>query len=476
MKTTMNRTALRPLLLSAALAALVAGCATTPSADPAADLRVPAGYGRGDAVANAPAQTIERNLTAPPADVRADAWWQGFDDPRLNRLVERVLDSNTDMAAAGLRLQRASAQAGLSSTNLWPQASGSVGASGSRAIDSGDDWSRNHSASVSLGWELDLWGKLRGQRDIAHWEAQATAQDLQATVLSLIGQSCELYWQLGYLNQAIASGQANLERLERTAVLVQSQFDAGAVSRLEVRQARQNIESQRAAQAQLEQQRVETRNALAVLLDGQPWPLADEPQDLAVAHSPAITEGLPADLLARRPDLRASELRLRQSLANIKVTATSYYPSLSLTGSVGSSSLSLGDVLTNPVASLGAGLSLPFLKFRQMQLNIDSADLSYQIAANDFRKTLHTALAEVDNALSARERLAEQAAAAQVSHDEAVEIARLYEVRYRAGATDLRTWLDAQQTRRNAELSLAQARRSQLVNAVTLYKALGGGA
>ena len=329
---------------------------------------------------------------------------------------------------------------------------------------------------MSLGWELDLWGKLRGQRDIAHWEAQATAQDLQATVLSLIGQSCELYWQLGYLNQAIATGQANLERLERTATLVQSQFDAGAVSRLEGRQARQNIESQRAAQAQLEQQRVETRNALTVLLDGQPWPLADEPQNLDIAHSPDVAEGLPAELLARRPDLRAAELRLRQSLANIKVTATSYYPSLSLTGSVGSSSASLSDVLSNPVASLGVGLSLPFLKFRQMQLNIDSADMSYQIAANDFRKTLHSALAEVDNALSARERLAAQAAAAQVSYEEAVEIARLYEVRYRAGATDLRTWLDAQQTRRNAELSLAQARRSQLVNAVTLYKALGGGA
>ncbi len=475
MKMTMNHS-FRPLLLSATLAALVAGCATTPSADPAANLRAPATYGRGDAVANAPVQTIERNLTAPPADVRSDAWWQGFNDPRLNQLVERVLDSNTDMASAGLRLQRASAQAGIASANLWPQASGSANASSNRSIDSSDDWSRNHSASVSLGWELDLWGKLRGQRDIAHWEAQATAQDLQATVLSLIGQSCELYWQLGYLNQAIASGQANLERLERTATLVQSQFDVGAVSRLEVRQARQNIESQRATQAQLEQQRVEARNALTVLLDGQPWPLAGEPQNLDIAHSPNVAEGLPAELLARRPDLRAAELRLRQSLANIKVTATSYYPSLSLTGSVGSSSSSLSDVLSNPVASLGVGLSLPFLKFRQMQLNIDSADMSYQIAANDFRKTLHSALAEVDNALSARERLAAQAAAAQVSHEEAVEIARLYEVRYRAGATDLRTWLDAQQTRRNAELSLAQARRSQLVNAVTLYKALGGGA
>ncbi|WP_250061161.1 efflux transporter outer membrane subunit [Stenotrophomonas mori] len=468
-------TAPRFLLLSSALATLLGGCATLPSADPAADLQVPAGYGRGDPVANLPVQAVPRASTAPVGDVRDDAWWQGFADPRLDRLVAGVLERNTDMASAGLRLARAGAQAGLAGADLWPLASGSASASGNRRIDSGDDWSRSHSASVSLGWELDLWGKLRGQRDIARWEAQATAQDLQNTALSLVGQSCELYWQLGYLNQAIATGQANLERLERTATLVQSQFNAGAVSRLEVRQAQQNIESQRAAQAQLEQQRVETRNALTVLLDGQPWPLDDEPQNLDIAHSPEVAEGLPADLLARRPDLRAAELRLRQSLAGIKVTATSYYPSLSLTGSVGSASTSLGQVLSNPVATLGAGLSLPFLKFRQMQLNITSADLAYQIAANDFRRTLYTALSEVDNALSARTRLAEQADAAQASYEEAVEIARLYEVRYRAGATDLRTWLEAQQTRRNAELSLAQARRSQLVNDVTLYKALGGG-
>lgn len=466
---------LRPLLLSCALAAVVAGCAT-PGASPVADLRVPAQYGRGDAVTNAPVERIDTEVTAPAGDVLADSWWRGFGDARLDALVERTLEVNTDLAAAGLRLQRARAQAGLASAELWPQASGSVGASGSRAIDSSDDWSRNHSASVSLGWEIDLWGKLRTQRDIARWEADATAQDLQNTQLLLIGQACELYWQLGYLNLSIATGEANLERLQRTATLVQAQFDAGAVSRLEVRQAQQNIESQRAAQAQLEQQRVEARNALTVLLDGQPWPADGEPQGLDGFVHPAVSEGLPAELLARRPDLRAAELRLRQSLANIKVTATSYYPSLSLTGSVGSSSPSLGDVLRNPVASLGAGLSLPFLRFRQMQLNIDSADLSYQIAANEFRKTLYTALAEVDNALSARQRLAEQVEAAERSHAEAVEIERLYEVRYRAGATDLRNWLDAQQTRRNAELSLAQARRSQLGNDVTLVKALGGGA
>lgn len=464
-------TTYRSLFLPAALAAILTGCAT-PGANPAADIRVPTGWGQH----TTPTEQQSLQVTAPATDIAADAWWTGFNDAGLNALIDQVLASNNDWAVAGLRLQRARLQAGLASADLWPSANGSVGVSGNRQIDSSDDWSENYSASVSIGWELDLWGKLRGQRDIARWEAQATAADLQNTALLLVGQASELYWQLGYLNLAISTGQANLERLQRINDLVGVQYRAGAVSMLEVRQAAQNLEAQKSAQSQLEQQRVEARNALTVLLDGQPWPVEREPQNLDGYSVPAIDAGLPAELLARRPDLRAAELRLRQSLQNIQVTATSYYPSLSLSGSVGGSSTDLADVLSNPVASLGAGLSLPFLKFRQMQLNIESADLAYQIAANQFRSTLYSALAEADNALSAREKLAIQLAASEASYAHALEIERLYEVRYRAGATDLRNWLDAQQTRRSAELALAQARRSVLVNQVSLYKALGGSA
>ncbi|WP_259394592.1 efflux transporter outer membrane subunit [Stenotrophomonas koreensis] len=459
----------RTLLLSLAVSAALAGCAT-PGANPAADIRVPAAWGQ----TSAPTEAQPLDVTAPAADIATDGWWRGFNNAQLDALIDQVLASNTDLAVAGLRLQRARLQAGLASADLWPSANGSLGVSGNRRIDSGDDWSEGYSASVSLGWELDLWGKLRAQRDIAQWEAAATAEDQQNTALLLVSQAAELYWQIGYLNLAIRSGQANLERLQRIGQLVDVQYRAGTVSMLEVRQAAQNLEAQKSSQAQLEQQRVEARNALTVLLDGQPWPVEREAQNLDGFALPGVAPGLPAQLLARRPDLRAAELRLRQALKQIKVTATSYYPSLSLSGSVGGSSTDLAEVLANPVASLGAGLSLPFLRLRQMQLNIESSDLTYQIAANQFRDTLYSALAEVDNALSAREKLAVQLAASQASHDHAVEIERLYEVRYRAGATDLRNWLDAQQTRRNAELSLAQARRSVLVNQTTLYKALGG--
>jgi NodT family efflux transporter outer membrane factor (OMF) lipoprotein len=474
----MNRP-LPPLkLLTLALACgLLSGCISTGQYR-AAPISVSAGYAHADADATRPtgARELALQATYPASDVRSDAWWRGFGDARLDRLVSQALQANSNLVAAGLTLRRARLEAGLASSDLWPSASGSVSGSGSRAIDRSDDFDRNYSASASLSWEIDLWGKLRAQRDAARWEAAASAQDLENTALALIGEVCSDYWQLAYLNQSIASGERNLQRLEKTLQLVQVQFNAGDVSRLEVREAEQNLESRRSAQSQLLQQRVQVRNAIAVLLDGQPWPQADEPQDLDAASSPALQPGVPAELLARRPDLRAAELRLRQSLAQLKATARSYYPALSLTGSVNSSATSLSDVLKNPVATLGAGLSLPFLDIAEARYNTRISGTSYEIAATQFRTTLYTALSEVDDALSARTQLASQVESARRSYQAARDIEHMYEVRYHAGATDLRTWLDAQQTLRDSELALAEARRSQLDNDVTLYQALGGSA
>lgn len=465
------------LLLTGALVATLSGCASA-GRYPVQAAMVPAAYGARSGSPGTPSDTPRSGLGQSRPDVRDDPWWRGFGDPALDRLVARVLAANSDLAVAGLNLQRARLQAGLAGNALLPQPSlSTVGTSASRAIDHSDRWQRSgYTAGVALAWEVDLWGRLRTQRDIAAWSAQASEEDLQNTALIVIGEAVDQYWNLGYLNQSIAAGIADLDRLQRTLELVQARYDAGAASGMEVRQARQSLEAQRASQSALEQQRVEARTALAVLLDGQPWPQADEPQGLEGAARPAIGEGLPADLLARRPDLRAAELRLRNSLAQIHVTATGYYPTLSLTGGIGTGGPALGDVLRNPVATLGAGLALPFLNLQRAQLDTDIVGTDYQIAATAFRSTLYTALGEVDNALSARDQLAVQAAASQASFEEAVAVERAEAVRYRVGATDLRTWLQAQQTRRQAELSLARARQSQLANDVALFKALGGSA
>jgi len=455
-------------------AVLLGGCIGTTVRRPA-PVDVPVRYPAGSTAA-VQRQAVDTEATWPSRDALEDDWWAGFGDERLDRFVRQVLSVNPDLAAAGLALDRARLQAGLSEANLWPALAGSLGSSATRSVGEHDAVRRSQSANASVGWEIDLWGKLRAQRDVSRWEARATEEDLQGTALSLAADACRYYWQLAYLNQAIATGAANLDRLARTLDLVRAQKQAGEVSGLEVHEAEQNLQSQRAAQSQLVQQRAELRNAIAVLMDGTPWPIDDEPQDLDSARTLEVDAGVPAELLGRRPGLRAAELRLRASLAQMKATSRSYYPAFSLTGSLGGSSTSLADAIRNPVATLGAGLSLPFLDFRRAALDTRLAGTDYEIAATRFRGTLHAALSEVDDALSARGRLVEQVDAVQRSLDAAREIEARYAVRYEVGATDLRVWLDARQTLRNAELSRAQARRSQLENDIALLLALGGSA
>lgn len=403
-----------------------------------------------------------------------DAWWKHFQDPALDALVSEVLRTNNDLAAAALRVRRAQLQAGLARTAMRPTLSGSSSARGERDLRDSENRSDSFSATLSVGYEVDLWGKLARQRDEADWEAAATEEDRRAAALALIGTTLNLYWEAAFLNQQIATAEKSIDYAARTLELVRAQYEAGAVSRLELAEAERNLANQQAAITQLYQQRAETLNALSILLDGPPSNHVPVPPLLPDTPLPEVRPGVPAELLGRRPDLRAAELRLRSSLAHTDVVRTSYYPTLSLTGSLSSASSALIHVLQNPIAALGAGITLPFLQWREMQQNIAVSQVDYEAAVVQFRQALYDALAEVENALSLRQNLAAEARLRQEALDAATEAERLYEVRYRAGAVPLRAWLDAQEARRQAELAVARNRLQRYQAQVLLYQALGG--
>lgn len=458
------------ILLSAA--ALFTACAATPYHTP--DIKVPDQY-NGATISGG--ETIVRPSADQPASAVAnDPWWTAFGDTAFDALIERLFERNSDLAVATLRVRRAQLAAGLSRDARYPHLSGQTSASTGRQLDTGDSTGKNFSASLQASYEIDLWNQLGLAASAAAWEATATAEDREATALALVGTTASAYWQLGYLNQRIASTQASMTLAQRTLELVNTQYQSGAVSQLEVREAEKSLQNLEITLASLHQQRIETRHALTLLLDGQTLPEQDEPQNLAAVQSPVIEAGLPAELLGRRPDLRAAEQRLRVSLANIDITRRSYYPGLSLTGSAGSSSSELSNLLKNPVGTLGAGLTLPFLRFNERNLKVATAKTDYAIAVTQFRQTLLAALADVDNALTARNSWNTQVAALTDNLGKAQDIERLYEVRYRAGAVPLKSWLDAQESTRSAELALAQTRLSQLQNDISLFQALGGSA
>ena len=430
----------------------------------------------------APTVNIPSNFTYDKASsknihtaLNQDQWWMLFNNAELNLLVEQVLAKNSDLAVAGIALQQARLQTGLAENRQGPRVSSSMSTGHNLDLNSGDDNSRGLSVSGGVSYEIDLFGKLAHQTEATQWEALATEQDLQATAQSLIATTANLYWQLGYLNERYSVAQQNLVSTQKVYELVKTQYRAGAVSGLDLTQSEQSVQSQKASLSQIEQQRVEARTALAVLLHMpvQQFNL-QEPKRLPDIRLPTISAGLPAEVLARRPDLQAAELRLRKVLANKDATKASYYPSMSLTGNLGSSSTSLTHLLQNPALSLGASLSLPFLQYNDMKKDLAISDLDYEKAIIQYRQTLYQAFADVENALSNRTELSKQVALQERNVQLAEKTERLTDVRYRHGAIALKNLLDAQETTRNARLSLVQTKQSQYNAYVTLLQTLGG--
>jgi len=403
----------------------------------------------------------------------AAQWWRDFNDPVLSELIERALKTNNNLAAATIKVKRAQLSSRLTGTNLTPSLSATASSRRSRDLTNHVD-TDSSGAALSASYELDLWGKLAGARDASSWETEATEFDRQSTALSLVGTVATNYWTIAYLNDRIASVEASIANAEKILGLVEVKYAAGAVSGQDKIQAQQTIVSQKAQLTQLQQQRNEARNALAILFDQSPENTLPELQRLPSGSLPQVDAGLPASILAQRPDLQAAEFRLKKYLANVDNTRASYYPSFTLTGSLGTSSTSLTDVLKNPYTILGAGLSLPFIEWNTMELNVEIAKTDYEEAVVNFRQTLYSALSDVENALSARSHFAEEVKQREESLALSVKAEELAKIRYRSGATALQSWLDAQESRRDAERALAVARLSELQNNMALYQALGG--
>ncbi|ENY6169402.1 efflux transporter outer membrane subunit [Vibrio fluvialis] len=400
-------------------------------------------------------------------------WWTSFGDPQLNQWVDKVLVTNSDLAIATLTLKQARLEAGLATSDTYPDVSASVSGERSKPLDGGDS-SKSYQASLSVSYELDLWGKLSAAKDAAMWTALATQQEREATAQSLVATTAQLYWQIGYLNQRVELSNKDIKDAKETLALTQSQYRHGSVTRVNVLEAERTLAGLEATHRDYLQQRTEAVNAFAILFDQPPQDLATSIPALPDYAVPTIEAGVPADVLNRRPDVKQSLFELKSVLATKDNTDTNYFPSLTLTGALGGSSTELRKLLSDPIGTLGADLTLPFLNWNEMQLNRDIAQVKYESAIISYRKTLYAALQDVDNALSAKENYEFQAEKLQKQYDSAAEVARIYKSQYEYGAIDITTLLDAQENERSAKASLLENRYNQLVNIATVYQSLGG--
>lgn len=399
-------------------------------------------------------------------------WWQSFGDDKMTRLVETVLASNNDILAAVLRSRKAVLQTELTGVNALPTVTGSAEGQTSKALGTGTV-SREFSFEVGSAYELDLWGRLAAVRDVSALQADATAEDLLTARTMVAASAMEAYWRLAYINQDMREAHDALTAARKIQSLVTQQTEIGSATELEVSEIRQTVEEQAALLADAEQSRTVVRNTLSVLLNGQALPVP-EPRRLTSRMPEPIAPGLPAELLARRPDLRAAELRLRAALKATDVERRNLYPQVSLTGALGGSSTELVHLLSNPLATLGTGITLPFLNMKDGKIRVAITDADYQIVASEFRSSLLTAFSETSNALSARATLQQKGWHLKAALDAAETSAKLIEERYRAGAVELRIWIDAQNRSRTARRAYTANRLEQLLAEIQIFRVLGG--
>lgn len=414
-------------------------------------------------------------------------WWRQFDDPALTALVNEALAHNSDVMLAAARIEEARASLGLREADRGPEAWLGAGAERTRVTEKGafppaNPINSKFKVDLQAAYEVDLWDRYRQASAAARAELLASEYAREVIRGSLAGEVAQAYFRLAALDAALLLSQDTLNNRRETVDLHKLRFDAGIIAELPLRQAEAELATVEATAAELARQLQQGETALALLLGRSPRALMQDPLARgkpldALTPPPAIPAGLPAELLARRPDIRQAEQKLAGAEARILATKAAIYPTLSLTASLGSESRALSDLFSGPATLWGIGASLVQTLYNagrtEAALKGDAA--RQEQALLGYEQTLRVAFKEVLDALVAA-RQARAAEEAETRRAQALaRAAELAGLRYQSGVAAYLEVLDAQRNLHQAQQNRIEARRTRLAAAADLFKALGGG-
>lgn len=416
-----------------------------------------------------------------------DDWWRLFNDRDLTRLVDRSLAANNDLAAAKSRVDTARALVGADRARLFPtlDLSGSAGISRAsqdstfERIPPGfaiDLESERYRGTFDLAYDLDLWGRNRRLLEAGIAEASAAEALFDAQRLGIATETARQYFLIRGLDAQEAVIKDTIKSRKETLDLLQSKADAGLTDSLATSQARTELELANNDLALVQRQRGAAENALAVLCGLPPSGLSVSRRASSPAM-PVIRPGLPAEVLNRRPDVRAAEEILRAANARIGVAETAFYPNFSLIGGAGLESIDPKSFLDwqNRVLSLGAGVAAPIFDGGANRARFDAAVSTRDEALADYRTSLFTALREVEDALVDLKGLARSRSALEKALASARDTERIAQERFDKGLSSFLEVVEAGRTVLRVQLVLAQTDAQQRITLAALAKALGGG-
>ncbi|MDY7577634.1 efflux transporter outer membrane subunit [Herbaspirillum sp. RTI4] len=410
-------------------------------------------------------------------------WRQFFPDQRLQALITAALANNRDLRTTALNIEEARAQYNITGADLLPNLNATGNAartrtSASQSVTGQPYISNSYQVGMSLAsFELDFFGRVRSLNNAALATYLATEEAQLSARISLISQVAQAYLAERSYAEQLTLAQQTLESRVVNMDLAKRRFDVGASSALDLRLAETLVQSARVSAATLARQRAQADNALTLLVGTE---VASLPANQTLSSQKIVTDipaGLPSDLLTRRPDIRAAEQTLRAANANIGAARAAFFPRISLTGSYGSASSTLGNLFTSGSGAwaFSPQLSLPIFDAGRNSANLTIAEVRKNIAIAAYEKTIQVAFREVSDALVARGSLEEQITAQEAYLAAEQDRLNLTELRYTNGIASALDRLDAQRDLFSAQQALVQARQLRLNNAIDLYRALGGG-
>lgn len=462
------------------LATALAGCSLAPTYE-RPEAPVSATYPSGEAYAQ---QRVAAQDQASIADI---GWRDFYSDPLLQNLISMALTANRDLRIAALNVEQARAQYRIQRSEVLPSAGvGGEGAVQRLPADLSNTGSSNISRSYQVGavaaWELDLFGRLRSLSDQALESYLAQDETRIAMQLALISETASAYLTLRSDQELLSLTKSTLASQQNSYDLTKQSYDAGVATELDLSQAEVSLRTAQRDLAQYTRRIAQDRNAL-VLLVGQPLP-ADILAQLDQATSlpddigpPSLPAGLPSDLLTRRPDIRAAEHQLRGANAYIGAARAAFFPTISLTGSAGTASSSLGGLFDGGSGawSFAPSISIPIFAGGSLQAGLDVANVRKSIQIANYERTIQTAFREVSDALAGQGTLQTQIVAQQqlvAAYQRAYDLSRQ---RFDQGIDGYLSVLDSQRSLYSAQQVLVDTRLFRLNNLVSLYRVLGGG-
>ncbi len=467
----------RPLIATLA-AALLAACAVGPD-HVRPTMAVPETFG-------VQAPVTDPAAAAPVAAPADGAFWQAFGDPQLTALVDDALTANHDLRIALARFDRANALLRNTRFDQWPTIDASGRATSSRAsadqapgVPRAARDSDAFEAGIGASWELDLFGRVRRGVEAGRAEAAASADDLRALQVAIVGEVATAYLDLRGLQERLRVATENAGNQQHTLALVEARRNAGQDSDFDSARASAQAASTASRIPALEAEIAVAIHRIAVLTGRTPDALRDAlsaARDLPAVPR-AIDPGTPADVLRLRPDVSAAEHRLHAATARVGVATADLFPRLTLGGLIGSQA---GDVdalfkRDSETRLVALGIDWSFLDIGRVRARIAAADADAELELARYQQTVLRALEDTGNALARFDRAHDEDVELERAARDSARAARLARMRFEAGATGLLDVLDAERTQLQAEDAFAAGRTRTATGAVALYRALAGG-